>query len=227
MSDYDLLLRQFALQRIGLDAAGDLIRLPGPHPDGLPRFYSGRLTADGDVRYLRYDLPQPLRARLADVPWELARHDSQAVCSILAAQAPCLGIWIGRSYAVTRPVTASECEGVRRIDPTSPLDRAMLERFDGDVAGYGWPAFAIAIEGAVVSACVSSREDDHAAEAWVQTDPGHRGRGFARLVTAAWAQAIQETGRIPFYSHAEDNVASAGVARSLGLHPYVYDAGYL
>lgn len=227
MTDRDLLLRQFALQRIGLDPTGDLVRLPGSHPDGLPRFYCARLAAGDDVRYFRHDLPQSVRDRLAGVTWERARHDSQAVCNILAAHAPCEGVWIGRSYAITRPVDSSERAGVARLAPASAADRALLERFDADVAGYDWPAFAILVKGRVVSACVSSREDDHAAEAWVQTDPAHRGHGYARRVTAAWAHAIRASGRVPFYSHAEENVASAGVARSLALQPYVYDAGYL
>lgn len=227
MTGEDLLRLQFALQRIGVDAAGDLVRLPGPHPDGLPRFYCARLADGGDVRFYRHDVPGDVRSRLARIPWEQARQDSARVCAILAAHGTCEGTWIGRSYAVTRPIDPPERAGVRRLDPTAPTERTLLADFDADMAGYGWPAFAILAEGRVVSACVSSREDDRAAEAWVQTVPAYRGRGFARRVTAAWAHAAQQSGKIPFYSHSEDNAASAGVARGLGLEPYAYDAGYL
>ena len=37
MTDAELLALQFSLQRIGVDADGCLIRLPGPNPDGVPR----------------------------------------------------------------------------------------------------------------------------------------------------------------------------------------------
>lgn len=227
MTGEDLLRLQLALQRIGVDDAGDLVRLPGPHPDGLPRFYCARLAGGGDLRFHRHDLPAALRARLAHVPWERARHDQVGVCAILAAHDPCEGVWIGRSYAVTAPFSPREREGVRRLDPTVPAERALLANFDAEVAGYGWPAYAILAGGRVVSACVSSREGDRAAEAWVQTDPAYQGRGYARRVTATWAACAQAAGKIPFYSHSEDNAASAGVARGLGLEPYVYDVGYL
>ncbi len=63
----------------------------------------------------------------------------------------------------------------------------------------------------------SVRENETCAEAWVWTLPDFQRRGYARQVTSAWAQDLQVQGKLPFYSHKLSNVASAAVARSLGL----------
>ena len=77
------------------------------------------------------------------------------------------------------------------------------------------------VEGEIVSTCESSRENGEAAEAWVRTLPPFRGRGFARQVTAAWAMHAHTRGKLPFYSHREDNLASRAVARGLGLDEFI------
>jgi len=69
----------------------------------------------------------------------------------------------------------------------------------------------------VVSVCMSWREDADAAEAWVATDPAHRGRGHGRAAVAAWARACHAAGKVAFYSHKEGNLASAGIAKALSL----------
>src|SRR5262249_46533168 len=88
VTGHDLLLTQLALACIGLDAQGRLIRLPGPHPDGIPRFYSGQLD-EGTVTFYHHDLPPAIRARLATLPLAQAREDHAAVCAILSRHAPC------------------------------------------------------------------------------------------------------------------------------------------
>jgi len=221
-----LLLIQLALARIGLDAEERLIRLPGPHPDGIPRLYSGHLD-EGAVIYYRHDLPRPIRDQLAALPPQQAREDHAAVCAILGQHAPCEGIWDGASYVVSRPIADAEHPNVQRLDPHNAVERALLLRFDPDVVAYGWPVYAVVVAGRVGAACVSSREDASAGEAWVQTLPELQGRGYARQATAAWAHALQRAGKIAFYSHSADNPASAGVAHSLGLHLYLRDVGYL
>jgi len=70
-------------------------------------------------------------------------------------------------------------------------------------------------------------ENETAAEAWVQTLPEFRRRGYARQVTAAWAHDLLQIGKIPFYSHSMGNVASQGVARSLKLIPFVDSVSYM
>jgi predicted GNAT family acetyltransferase len=72
----------------------------------------------------------------------------------------------------------------------------------------------------------SSRENESAAEAWVRTLPAYRRRGLARRVTAAWATHAWAQGKVPFYSHRMDNLASQRAARTLGLAPFIVDAAY-
>jgi predicted GNAT family acetyltransferase len=54
-------------------------------------------------------------------------------------------------------------------------------------------------------------------DAGVETAAAFRGRGYARLVVAAWARAVRDLDCVPFYSTSWQNDASRGVARALGL----------
>ena len=79
------------------------------------------------------------------------------------------------------------------------------------------PIMAIVVDGLPISICFCARSSELAAEAGVETALEYRGRGFAGLATAAWAAAIQASGRTPIYSTSWSNVASLAVARKLGL----------
>jgi RimJ/RimL family protein N-acetyltransferase len=80
--------------------------------------------------------------------------------------------------------------------------------------------WAIALGPDRVSAlCHTPRARDRAAEAGVWTHPDHRRRGHAAAVTTAWAAVARSRYDVLFYSTSEDNVASQGVARTLGLRP--------
>lgn len=226
MGDRELLALQFSLQRIGLDAKNRLIRLPGPNPDGVPRLYCATLN-DESLVYLGAAVPPDLRRHLEGLTVEEIREDQERVCTILARQAPCEGVWRGSSAVAERAVTDDEHRDVVMLRPAIAEERALLEGFDAEVAGYGWPVYAVVRDGRVVSACVSSREDQRGGEAWVQTLPEAQRRGYARQVTAAWAHALQAEGKLPFYSFSDENVASGAVARSLGLRIYLSDVGYL
>jgi hypothetical protein len=79
--------------------------------------------------------------------------------------------------------------------------------------------YAIEREGKVVSACVSTREDNRCGEAWVCTDPQYRHQGLARKVVSVWARDMLSAGKVPFYSYKIANTASAGLAKRLELLP--------
>ena len=80
-------------------------------------------------------------------------------------------------------------------------------------------SYSIVIDGRPVARAASSRSDDAAAELWIETHPAHRRRGYATAVAQAWATGVRQAGKIAFYSHHHDNVASASLARRLGLSP--------
>ena len=54
----------------------------------------------------------------------------------------------------------------------------------------------------------------------------HRRHGHARRAVAAWAANVVAGGRVAFFSHRIDNVASEALARSLGVVLYAESTGY-
>lgn len=58
--------------------------------------------------------------------------------------------------------------------------------------------------GRPVSICFCARRSEIAAEAGVETAQSYRGKGYAVRVTAAWAIAIRNSGKIPLYSTSLD-----------------------
>lgn len=108
--------------------------------------------------------------------------------------------------------------------PVNDSDVHCLPKDDTRVKAFGFDVFAervyaIELEGKVVSACVSTRENEQCGEAWVYTTPAHRHQGLAQKVVSAWAESLKSAGKIPFYSHKIDNMASANLAGKLGLQP--------
>lgn len=219
-----LLLTQLEVERIGVVDGDTLVRLPGERPDGIPRFYVADLVGTGALRFYRSDVPPDVRSALAALTPEQARSDFEAVHRILAMHRPSDATWVGASYYFPdAAVGSSEYPDVIALDRSQA---AFVECFDPELVSFGWPVYAVVCDGKVVSTCVSTRETERAGEAWVQTAPEYRGRGFARQVTAAWGHALVLRGKVAFYSHASDNPASEGVARSLGLTRYLHDVGY-
>lgn len=210
----DLIATQLQLECIGLDADGLLVRIAGPDPDAIARFYLF-LTADGQRRLFRADVPPAIRDRLRAIPTRTVFDDPATVKQILARHTPGGETCIGTTYVFPRPLPTDACPDVARLVEPVP---ARIHAFDVEIRPRpDRPIFAVVVEGRVVSACGSARESDEAGEAWVQTAPTFRRRGYARQAVAAWAQNLQKRGKTPFYSHRRENAASRAVARSLGL----------
>ena len=83
--------------------------------------------------------------------------------------------------------------------------------------------YAVVVDDQAVSICYSARRTSAVAEAGVDTAEAFRGRGYAALVTAAWATAIRVAGITPVYSTGDDKLASQAVARKLGLREFGWD----
>lgn len=210
-----------------LDAAGDLLAINEPDEPPAPRLFLGRTLA-GNRWHLRHDLPDELRAELVRIlateplATDLAAPPvtAAALRAALADHAPLVNEWGGPAWVFPEVLPQQEAEAMLLTD-TTPLRRT----FPGWAADFAMsrPGAAIIQGGEAVAVCCSARTSAGAAEAGVNTLPEWRGRGYARGVVVAWAGAVRAAGRIPLYSTSWDNLASRGVARSLGLRLYAAD----
>lgn len=210
------------LECVGLDAAGQLVRIPGPFPDTVHRVYVARHD-QGDSLFFRADVPMSTRKKLMRLPIADFFESPQRIQAILAEDEPVQEVHIGKSYRFPAVIPNTWFSDVIRL---AQVDPAVVRRFDPDLEVSTHAVFGVLVAGEIVSACESSRENEFAGEAWVRTKEGFRQRGYARQVTAAWAAALKAQGIVPFYSHKWENLASQAVAQSLGLIQYIADAGY-
>jgi RimJ/RimL family protein N-acetyltransferase len=201
----------------GLDLTPDGLIVPHDQPpDEVPRLLVLRHT-DGYTTFVRHDLPITLRDQLRAVPAAEAWRDHGHITALLDST----DVWRGTTYLFPDLSPADHPDAVRLTGAHRPL----LEQYASGMS-IEPPVWAILVEDRILATCESSRENDLGGEAWVQTLPAFRGRGYARQVTAAWARHLQAQGKTPYYSHRRDNLASAGVARSLGLRWLMDDVAY-
>jgi len=239
-----------ALSHVG-PATGPLAPLPGEAPEETPRLHIAHTVAGEWRIFIRPDVPADIQRRLAALPSETLFTDYVRVAALLAlgdghGATPATdlgdGLWIGRTLLfpddLAPALTSHSLADVVRLWPDGDhygapapgaMRPALAPRDEPPPRRDTFPAeqFAVVVDGLVVATCESSRESELAAEAWVRTLPAARGRGYAVRVTAAWALDARRRGKIPFYSHHRANAASAGVARTLGLIPFLEDVGYL
>jgi RimJ/RimL family protein N-acetyltransferase len=208
-----LVHRQLAIERIGLDADGCLIRLPGPDPDEIARVAAYRHPG-GYLVYFRADVPSSTRERIRALGAERAFHDHDAVTALLAADAACCGVDTFHTYTFPDDLSPHQFPDVVRL---GEAHRELAEAYHPGMALAERAVFAVIRDDQIVSTCTSAREDAHAGEGSVFTVPAYRRRGYGRQVTAAWGHDLLTRGKVALYSHVTDNVASQAVARSLGL----------
>ena len=135
--------------------------------------------------------------------------------AILERTAQVTRIWSGPAFCFPR--TLSTPAGTVLIEEgNAHLLRPLLHEWMSDIATYR-PTLVLMEAERAVALCCSVRRTDDAHEAGVETAPMHRGRGYAALVTMAWASAVRGLGRVPIYSTSWQNAASRTVARKLGL----------
>jgi hypothetical protein len=121
-----------------------------------------------------------------------------------------------------RPLAVVNRTGVAVPPPEAPV--AVLDAADprlpswvlGHFSGEAW--VVAGDDGRVLSTAVLKRYDERLREISVGTEEAARGRGLARAVVAAAARAVLAEGRAVLYNHELDNIASARVAESVGLH---------
>jgi GNAT superfamily N-acetyltransferase len=226
------------------DEHGRIVRTRQPNTWPSPLFHLGR-TRLGNLWRFRDDLdPHAIRelARLAGREPALGADHApperlQAMRSVLASVTELAFEWRGPAFRfpdpIIDPVAADDEASAMAISAVSAADAPLLaEDFTDAIPQLAVrePCFAAIHGGRAVSLCYSARPREvsgldscAAAEASVETAPGHRGRGLAPRVVAAWARAVRSRGGHPMYSTSWSNRASRGVARKLGLILYGED----
>lgn len=180
-----------------------LVPFPCPNPDRPSRVLIVRFH-DRSRIFLRDDVDESVADRLlASPPGDIKRAVARA------RELMDLDVdWIGSTHVAMTPLDHALTTGVVQRPPEEGASDRSFAIFDGDT---------------VLSRCSSSRQNDSAAEAWVWTDEGARRQGYGRRCAAAWVNDALRRDKVPFYSHAHNNLASRQLARSLGL-AWVFDA---
>ncbi len=228
--DLDLMAQQ-AQTLYQLDGVGRLLAVNEDEVPAPPRLFVGRTTA-GNLWHTRYDLPASLVAEidalLATEPpatnLQAPLHCEAALRDLLNKQAPITGEWSGPAWWCPEGIA-----GKPHVVAVQLTDNRLLQaNFPGWARDFAvsQPCGAVVVDGAAVAVCCSARVSAVAAEAGVNTAEAYRGRGYAAAAVAAWAAAVRASGRLPLYSTSWDNVASQGVARTLGLRLYGADRSF-
>ena len=208
MAPSEYLFMQMELE--GKCRVGDnLIAPAGPTSEGVPLVLLAR-TSDGEsLTFPDASIPSEVKQRLI-LP-DLAGFSMET--SLEARRADGLLLTEGhyRTYVLPEALDQSDCGEVVCCSQNDPAIVAF------GFHGLSDEVYAIKVGEEVVAACVSSRQDTRAAEAWVYVHPDHRRRGLARKVVKAWACGMRAAGRTPFYSHLAENESSAALAMRLGL----------
>jgi RimJ/RimL family protein N-acetyltransferase len=214
------------------DARGRLRATNEQGDPPAPRVFVGR-TAEGNLWRFRHDLPdtlvRDLDRMLASEPTvtDLRQplHCFDRLRDALAAHAPIAGMYEGPAWRCPEGIVAPRAVPVTRLTDAAAAART----FPWLVTELAFvePCMAVLHEGEAVALCFSSRFSPVAAEAGVETLGFHRRRGYAAAAAAAWAGAVRALGRLPLYSTSWDNLASQGVAASLGLILYGTDLSLL
>ncbi len=208
------------------DARDRLLAINEPEPDHpAPRLYLGR-TKGGNIWRFRADLPDALAQRLDTLlQTEPVATDLQqppvVLPALLEALQPVRDLTQGPVWHFPEHLPDS-----REVVPVTSPNLTACERYFPWTATHleeVQPCRGVLVDGDVVCMCFSSRNALDACAAGVFTVEEFRGHGYAPTVAASWANAVRESGRIPFYSTSWDNLASQVVARKLGLVLYGAD----
>ena len=161
MEPLELIKVHLELECIGFDPHGDLIRIPGPDPDDLPRVYIAK-HRQGYVAYYRHDVPSEIRRALQALPVPRCFTDYALVKHILATASPCESMHIGKSYVFPAPIDSGRYPAVTRLDETHT---AVVACFDPDILIPNRSVYGVIVEGELAAVCMSSRENRKSGEA--------------------------------------------------------------
>jgi len=150
---------------------------------------------DGYARFYRIDIPVQLRLELGRIDSAQVFQSPEMVREILSAYSPCPSVGVFESYSFAQVPQTREYPDVIQ---------------DGK-------SFVVQSGDEAVCRAWCERSNTHCVEAAVETQPAYRRRGFARQAVCALAAAEMKKGKVVFFSHKIDNLASQALGRSLGV----------
>ncbi len=192
---------------------GDLLRQVEIVPDEeMPLMIIARLSNADIVAYYDETLQAEVHKELGKRIQDVAFPEISPLLAFLGTQNISVAAGHYKTYVFPAHIVHT-VDDVRCVSKHDPLIQAF------GFGGFADSVYAIERDGKIVSACVSTRENDRCGEAWVYTDEKYRHQGLAQRTVGMWAQGLIRAGKTPFYSHKIDNVASANLAKRLGLMP--------
>ena len=202
-----------------LDGAGRIRGTLEPDPEPGPKFalVRGRLSCAWAVRA---DVPPEVAAELDALASEEPPVSEFREAPVHAERYRVLvggEVYFGPAF--TFPKTIEKPDATVFVHALPLLTRHFSGWTAAEIEGRS-PILAVVEDGAAVSLCFCARRSDTAAEAGLETAASFRGRGLGTQVAAAWALAVQASGRVPLFSTSWQNGASLAVARKLGLVAY-------
>jgi len=177
----------------------------------LPLMMIARLTTQEVVAYYHESMETGLQKKLAARIDRLQFPQVDPLLEMLTSH----GLQAETAHYLTYVFPPNSTNSTDRMVLRYPKQDARIQAFGFN--GFTEHVYGIEQEGRVVSACVSTRENELCAQAWVETAPEYRKQGLAGKVVNAWAKSLMATGKIPFYSHRSDNTPSASLAKRLEL----------
>jgi len=193
---------------------GNLLRQVEIVPDEeVPLMLVAQLANENFVTYFDEDLELELRTELTKQVSKFTFPNVDPLSAFLQSGNITFEVGHYKTYIFPESYASFKDETAKCYSKHDPKVQAF--GFDG----FAESVYAIELGDKIVSACVSTRENEFCGEAWVYTDPEYRRQGLAQKVVSAWAMSLISAGKVPFYSHKIQNIESANLTKRLGLRP--------
>lgn len=186
-----------------------------------PRIFIGATRAGNIVRFSD-SLDESIVKSLEQVIGSNPGAHLGEVIKVLSNEQPVNNLWIGPAYVFPNVVGKTFPRAIKVTHENKEILKPHFPYTYEDFK-YKQPIFVILEDNIPVSICCSARQTSKASEASVFTHEDFRGRGYGVEVANAWAQDIQNQGRIALYSTSWDNFSSQSVAKKLQLVQYGTD----
>jgi hypothetical protein len=210
MDTLEYLFLQMKLEGKGYNQDGLLSSL-GPGSEDIPLVILAKGNDGQQISFYGSALPRKIQKDIKN--HKITFSDSEQLIGQIRSHNVQIKVGHYKTYIFPDIIEKQNSNEVLR------LSRSDTRVKDFGFSGLGNSIYALLREGVIVSACVSTRENNECAESWVFTSLENRRKGFAKKVVLAWAKENIGSRIIPFYSHENDNIPSMELAKKLGLIP--------